>query len=128
MRRKGKYGVETNHTIRRCFCYYSYCQACKSVCKISNACKTDPESLSQNHLKKGSKKVKIYQIGFGSLLPGKKFVFFDKKSHRRNSSFYFKDLDSKQKRYKRVEELHAWLGEMDLEIKLQYLTKKHKNT
>ena len=79
MRRKKKFGVYTNATIKNCSCDY-FCRECKSLCKAVYKGKVDLDSVT--HTSSNSTR-KMHQFGYGSLMPGKKFVIFDKKHHFR---------------------------------------------
>ena len=88
MRRKKKYNIYTNATIKRSSSSGYYCTACKGVCKIVYDAEIDENSISQNHLGYSGTKKKLHLIGEGSLMPGKKFVVFSKKYHRKRRYSY----------------------------------------
>ena len=76
MRRKKRFGVYSNGTIKRCFCNHNYCKECKGPCKAGfrNA-KVDPDSNPHDGI------LSLYAIqsaGKGSLLPGKRFCIYDR--------------------------------------------------
>lgn len=99
MRRKKRFGVYSNHTIKRCYCFIGYCDRCKGVCKTLIPGDIDP--TYNWHFGKDmsvrSSFNKIHHNGFGSLYPGKKFVMFEK-----NHNFKYR-----HKRY----ETYKWLQE-----------------
>ena len=74
MRRKKKLGVRSNHTIKQTP-NTQYCSSCKGICK-SNFEKFCDESTNWHQYNEPSKK--LWQYGFGSLMPGKKFVIYDR--------------------------------------------------
>jgi hypothetical protein len=77
MRREQKLGVYTNKSVKSCYSD-SYCAVCKSVCKWY--CKDRFDDHPLDHTPWDSKQ-KLHQLGFGSLMPGKKFVVFNKRYH-----------------------------------------------
>ena len=92
MRRKKRFNVYTNATVKRCCCSNGFCVICKGFCKAY--CKIDDEFIASNHPATGDFnayckiKTKLHHFGNGSLYPGKKFIFFDRKNKH---SHYLKD-------------------------------------
>lgn len=126
MRRKVKHGIYTNRTVRRCFCCSSYCQNCKSECKVIHNCQKDPTSIADNHYGYSSKKLKLHQYGTGSILPRRKFVQYNYRSHRRDNTFSPHSPGRVQRR--KLEpyiELKDWLEEIfQQEVLKQNIQKK----
>ena len=97
MRRKRKHGVYTNRSIKK-FISYSFCKVCKSVCKSGFPKLIDP-STNWHHYDNPNRKSLSY-FGFGSLLPGKKFVEYDK-----NQGFKYRYLRNE---IFRKEQIRKW--------------------
>ena len=85
MRRKMKFGIYTNATIKRCYCDY-FCVRCKGLCKAVYKSKQIFDSFTHTASPSDirNRNCKFHQFGFGSLMPGKKCIIFDKKYHRSN--------------------------------------------
>lgn len=73
MRRKKRFGVYSNASIKRCACNY-YCSKCKSLCKYFIYDNIDGDIDSHQEMLNSKKN--IHRYGFGSLDPGKKFVIY----------------------------------------------------
>ena len=101
MRRKKRFNVHSNGNIKRCrnmddFCLY-YEGWCRFHTNVIYECIMHPKiqylknpvNVHIKHLQPGEKydlymhdiEFKVHHYGNGSLLPGKKFVFFAKKHH-----------------------------------------------
>ena len=98
MRRKKRFGVPSNGTIKRCACSSGWCGVCKGVCKVGyrNA-RVDPKSEYHGYPDYG--RTRLNQVGKGSLMPGKKFVYFDK--HFKYA--YLRDERAKQEAFRERE-------------------------
>ncbi|OMJ82174.1 hypothetical protein SteCoe_17193 [Stentor coeruleus] len=99
MRRKKRYGVYSNHTIKRCHCLSGYCRQCKGVCKTMIPGEIDPiynwHSVKEYYASSG--RPQVHRYGFGSLYPGRKFVMYEK-----NHGFKYRRL--KYEAYLRLQE------------------------
>jgi hypothetical protein len=96
MRRKKRFGVYSNNSIKRCFCNNS-CGLCKGICKSYYPNHCDHETNWHGYFEPSRRK--LNQEGFGSLMPGKKFAQYD-----RMHTFtyrYQRDMEVKYKRSKK---------------------------
>lgn len=127
MRRKKRYGVYSNKTIRRCGCSHEICDICKSVCKVCyDKAVVDPKSVAENHPKMRSKKIKLHKIGVGSLLPGKKFAYYNEFRHGARKFSPWNPPNSRKRRLENYGEGWRQVDEMDLENKLFWSIKKER--
>lgn len=83
MRRKKRYNVYSNATIKRCPCCTYDCVLCKGPCKLEYMTQVDPKSISEKHCcGSDSNKKRFHKDCTGSLMPGQSSVCYSKKSHR----------------------------------------------
>lgn len=128
MRRKVKYGIYTNRTVRRCIGCSSYCQNCKSECKVIYDCQTDPASIADNHYGYSRKKLKLHQYGTGLILPRRKFVQFNYRNHRRDDTFSpYSPRRVHKRKLEPFIELKSWLEEISQQEFLRQRIKKSSN-
>jgi hypothetical protein len=117
MRRKKRFGVYSNKTIKRCACHFM-CKVCKGLCKNDYIAEIDPQS--NWHFANSMPIKRTSQIGVGSLLPGRKFVIYDKK-HSFKYSYLVKEemlMRTRRKRDKKediFDEIENWKLHMNLE-------------
>ncbi|OMJ82173.1 hypothetical protein SteCoe_17192 [Stentor coeruleus] len=130
MRRKKRYGVYSNHTIKRCFCFRGYCDKCKGTCKTLIPGDIDP-AYNWHFGKDMSVRTsfnKIHHNGFGSLYPGRKFVMYEK-----NHGFKYRYL--KYEAYLRLQErkktkrenLKSEMMEIMIQERIEYDVKRKEN-
>ncbi len=93
MRRKKRYGVYSNRTIKKCFCNIN-CRQCKGACKTYFPNQCDPDTNWHGYFEPSRNK--LHQKGTGSLMPGRKFVQYDK-NHSKTYR-YLRDMYEKYKR------------------------------
>ena len=96
MRRKKRFNVYSNATIKRCFCSINFCVICKGLCKSLSNSEYTKGYLAPNHPEAGElsklysyRKIKknLHHFGHGSLNPKKKFALFcrrDRYFHKLN--------------------------------------------
>ena len=84
MRRKRRYGVYTNKTLKFCSNCIDFCQTCKGKCKLEVIGYENSADAPISH-PEVSKKKPLYKFGVGSLERGRKFVFKLYKNHRKSS-------------------------------------------
>ncbi|OMJ86925.1 hypothetical protein SteCoe_11480 [Stentor coeruleus] len=117
MRRKKKFGVYSNKSIRKGK-NWVICKICKSICKVKyDKAIVDPKSIAKNH-SIGSKRRKLHQFGTGSLLPGRRFLVCHAKYYRG----YSPPLDTPRFHKGKVEaynEIRSQIKENDLEYELE---------
>ena len=138
MRRKKRFNVHSNATIKRASHTYYFCFQCKGICK-GYAKLTDElmNCIAANHLRVGDlpysnrNRTKLHHLGNGSLLPGKKFIFFDRKNS--HSKEPYDKIENKRKRDHLLKnDLRDRLEEYsllrDLEIKISKSRENIQNT
>ena len=84
MRRKRRYGVYTNKTLKKCPCCVYYCASCKGKCKFEVIGYENLDDASIDH-RKVMKQKPLHKFGVGSLERGRSFVFKVHKRHRCSS-------------------------------------------
>lgn len=84
MRRKQKYGVYSNKTIKKCQCF-RFCGTCRGFCKEEFEKHCEINSVGHDLFYQGRRK--LHYFGVGSLMPGKKFIPYEK-----NHSFTWRSL------------------------------------
>lgn len=126
MRRKCKFRVYTNKTIRRSFTNSGICQNCKSVCKVDH-CNfyTDPNSIADNHPGMNRTKKNLHKFGFGSLMPGRKFVYYDRITTSINRQYYLSRHGYKFIRDPNCNDFLKDIEEMELEDEIVWKLKFH---
>lgn len=97
MRRKYRYGVYTNASVKRCSekdcCNNFYCHICKGLCRYNNI--PNCTEYLENELsfpapilgRKGNLKRSIHQHGFGKIGQGKTYVYYSSWFHFYNSNW-----------------------------------------
>ena len=84
MRRKRKYGVYTNKTLKFCFDCIDFCKTCKGKCKLEVIGYENHNDAPTSH-PDAKKRKPLYKFGVGSLERGRNFVFKIHKNHRKSS-------------------------------------------
>jgi hypothetical protein len=105
MRRKSRYGVYTNASVKRCSenscCNGIYCLICKGLCRYNNI--PNCKEYFEDHLsypspilgRKGNLKRSIHQHGFGKIGSGKTYVYYCSWFHFYKSNWRREGRDNK---------------------------------
>jgi hypothetical protein len=103
MRRKKRFGVYSNTTLKRCPCCVKFCVICKGKCKAEVLEYTKGEDFPENHPIVYKKK-RITHFGRGSLKPGRKFVF-KVFTHHKDIDYHYGDKISRHNRKLKISQV-----------------------